>query len=226
MQFHHRPVIAYQKMFYVQLGALRQNLRQLVKGMCEKISFRVIVPGKRVCPLDNPVDILGDMLEEPFTITRFEILKDLANRGGGQPLRIRDGGHGVQLPPYGSFDQDFHFAFPAASQYTPKSPALGAPGRASSSLLRVAAATPGSSELQYATGFLRRLDHWESEAKGQHTYYVEGFGLVGEADLGRFLPNFSQFITMAGEEQWHDMQIGDTFEGTAFDKPVRLTRRS
>jgi hypothetical protein len=90
----------------------------------------------------------------------------------------------------------------------------------------IAAATPGSSELQYAPGFLRRLDHWESEAKGQRTYYVEGFGLIGEADLGRFIPNFSQFITMAGEEQWQDMQIGDTFEGTAFDKPVRLTRRS
>jgi hypothetical protein len=31
---------------------------------------------------------------------------------------------------------------------------------------------------------------------------------------------------MAGDEQWQDMQISDTFEGTAFDKPVRLTRRS
>jgi hypothetical protein len=80
-------------MLYVQLGALRQNLRQLVKGMCEKISFRVIVPGKRVCPLDNPVDIVGDMLEEPFAITRFEIPKDLMNIGGGQPLRIRKSGH-------------------------------------------------------------------------------------------------------------------------------------
>src|SRR4029077_19156391 len=81
-------------MLYVQLGALRQNLRQLVKGMCEKISFRVIVPGKRVCPLDNPVDILGDVLEEPFSITRFEIPKDLVNIGGGQPLpHFRDGGH-------------------------------------------------------------------------------------------------------------------------------------
>jgi hypothetical protein len=64
----------------------------------------------------------------------------------------------------------------------------------------IAAATPGSSELQYAPGFLRRLDHWESEAHGQRTYYVEGFGLIGEADLGRFLPNFSEYITMAGEE--------------------------
>jgi hypothetical protein len=90
----------------------------------------------------------------------------------------------------------------------------------------IAAATPGRSELQYAPGFLRRLDHWESEAKGQRTYYVEGFGLIGEANLGRFLPNFSQYITLAGEEQWQDMQIGDTFEGTAFDKPVGLTRRS
>jgi hypothetical protein len=71
----------------------------------------------------------------------------------------------------------------------------------------------------------RRLDHCESEAKGGRTYFVKGFGLVGEADLGHFIPNFSQFITMAGEEQWHDMQIGDTFEGTAFDKPVRLIRR-
>ena len=90
----------------------------------------------------------------------------------------------------------------------------------------IAAAAPGGSELQYAPGFLRRLDYWESEAKGGRTYFVEGFGLIGEADLGRFLPNFSQFITMVGEEQWHDMQIGDTFEGIAFDKPVRLARRS
>ena len=55
--------------------------------------FRVIVPGERVRALDNPVDIVGDMLEEPFAITRFEIPKDLANIGGGQPLRIRNGGH-------------------------------------------------------------------------------------------------------------------------------------
>ena len=59
--------------------------------------------------------------------------------------------------------------------------------------------------MQYAPGFLRRLDHWESEAKGQRTYYVEGFGLIGEADLRRFIPNFSQFITMAGEEQWQSI---------------------
>ena len=90
----------------------------------------------------------------------------------------------------------------------------------------VDAATPGNSELQYAPGFLRRFDHWESEAKGGRTYSVEGHGLIGEADLGRFLPNFSQFITIAGQEQWQDTQIGDTFEGTAFDKPVRLTRIS
>jgi len=45
----------------------------------------------------------------------------------------------------------------------------------------ITAATPGRSELQYAPGFLRRLDHWESEAKGQRTYHVEGFGLIGEA---------------------------------------------
>ena len=80
----------------------------------------------------------------------------------------------------------------------------------------IAAAAPGGSELQYAPGFLRRLDYWESEAKGGRTYFVEGFGLIGEADL--FIPNFSQFITMAGEEQWQDVQLGDTFEGTAFDK--------
>jgi hypothetical protein len=30
-------------------------------------------------------------------------------------------------------------------------------------------------------GFLRRLDHWESNAKGQRTYHVGGFGLIGEA---------------------------------------------
>jgi hypothetical protein len=80
-------------MFHVQLGALRQDLRQLVKGMGEKIRFRVIVPGKRVCPLDNPVDVVGDMFEKPFAIARFEILKDLVNMGGGQTLRIGNGGH-------------------------------------------------------------------------------------------------------------------------------------
>ena len=72
----------------MQLGAFRQHLRELVKGMGEKLSFRVIVPGKRVGPLNNPVDLVGDMLEKPFAITRFEIPKDLANLGTGQPLEL------------------------------------------------------------------------------------------------------------------------------------------
>jgi hypothetical protein len=44
--------------------------------------------------------------------------------------------------------------------------------------------------MQYAPGFQRRLDHWESEAHGQRTYYVESFGLIAgdtaRADVGDF----------------------------------------
>src|SRR5262245_37039741 len=81
----------------------RQNLRELVKGKGEKSGFRVIVSGKRVRPLDNPVDIVGDMLEEPFAITRFEIVKDLVNIGGGQPLRVRNVGHVPDYLPMAGF---------------------------------------------------------------------------------------------------------------------------
>jgi hypothetical protein len=90
----------------------------------------------------------------------------------------------------------------------------------------IAAATPGSTRVAVRPDSCAAWTTGRSEAKGQRTYYVEGFGLIDEADLWRFIPNFSQYLTLAGTEQWQDMQIGDTFEGTAFNKPVGLTRRS
>ena len=35
----------------------------------------------------------------------------------------------------------------------------------------IAAATPGCGGLQYAPGFLRRLDHWESEAHAFESFF-------------------------------------------------------
>ena len=48
-----------QKMLYAQLSARTQNLGRLLKRMRGKISFRVIVPGKRIRPFDNPVGIVA-----------------------------------------------------------------------------------------------------------------------------------------------------------------------
>src|SRR5271163_4348930 len=66
-------------MFHMQLRALWQNLCQLFKGMYEELGLAVIVTGKRMRPLDNPVHVVRHMIEEPFAISRFQISENLVN---------------------------------------------------------------------------------------------------------------------------------------------------
>jgi hypothetical protein len=66
-------------MFHMQLPALRQNLRQLFKGVYEEVGLAVIVTGKRMRSLDDPVHVVRHMIEEPFVIPRFQISENLVN---------------------------------------------------------------------------------------------------------------------------------------------------
>ena len=78
-----------------------------------------------------------------------------------------------------------------------------------------AAATPGSGALEYVTGFMERLQGWEREANGNRTYYIEGWGLVGEVNLANFRP-------MAGEKLWQDLEIYETTTGHAGASITRI----
>jgi hypothetical protein len=43
--------------------------------LCEEFGLAVIVTGKRMRFLDDPVHVVQDMIEEPFTLSGFRILK-------------------------------------------------------------------------------------------------------------------------------------------------------
>jgi hypothetical protein len=55
--------------------------------MCEELGLAVIVTGKRMCSLDDPIHVVRHMVEEPFAITRFQVFENLANVSSAQLLR-------------------------------------------------------------------------------------------------------------------------------------------
>jgi hypothetical protein len=85
-ELDNRPVTTDEYMFHMQLGALGQNLLQLFKCMCEELRLAVIVTGKRMRSLNDPVHVHQDMIEEPFTISGFQIFENFANVSSAQLL--------------------------------------------------------------------------------------------------------------------------------------------
>jgi hypothetical protein len=61
VQFNHGPVVTHQRMLHVQLRALWQDLVKFFKSMGKKIRFAVVVAGKRMSSLNDPIDIVRDM---------------------------------------------------------------------------------------------------------------------------------------------------------------------
>jgi hypothetical protein len=51
--------------------------------MSQELGLAVIVTGKRMRSLDDPVHVLRDMIEEPFSISRFQISENLVNESTG-----------------------------------------------------------------------------------------------------------------------------------------------
>jgi hypothetical protein len=47
--------------------------------MCEELGLAVIVTGKRMRSLDDPIYVVQDVIEEPFTISGFQVLENFAN---------------------------------------------------------------------------------------------------------------------------------------------------
>src|SRR5271170_675741 len=73
-------------MFHMQFRTFGQNLCQLFKGMCEEVGLAVIVTGKRMCSLDDPVHVVRDVIEETFTISGFQMSENFINVSGAQLL--------------------------------------------------------------------------------------------------------------------------------------------
>jgi hypothetical protein len=66
-------------MLGVKLRSVRQHLRELFEGVGQKIRLAVIVTGKRMCSLDDPIHVVRHMVKEPFAISRFQVFENLAN---------------------------------------------------------------------------------------------------------------------------------------------------
>jgi hypothetical protein len=47
--------------------------------MCDELGLAVIVTGKRMSSLDDPIHVVRHMVEEPLAIARFQVLENLAN---------------------------------------------------------------------------------------------------------------------------------------------------
>jgi hypothetical protein len=64
MQLNHRPVPTHQHMLSLKLRAFRQDLRQLLESMGQKIRFAVVMTCQWMSPLDDPVHVVQDVIEE------------------------------------------------------------------------------------------------------------------------------------------------------------------
>jgi hypothetical protein len=49
----------------------------------QEIRLAPIVSGKRMCTLDDPVHVLCDMIEEPFSVSGFDTPENLPDAGDG-----------------------------------------------------------------------------------------------------------------------------------------------
>ena len=54
--------------------------------MCEELGLTMIVTGKRMRSLDDPVHVVRDVIEELLTVSGFQIFEDFANVSWGQLL--------------------------------------------------------------------------------------------------------------------------------------------
>ena len=64
MQFYcRRPVSAHERMLEVKFRALRQDFRQLFERVGYKLRLTVVMTGKWMSPLDDPV-VVGNVREE------------------------------------------------------------------------------------------------------------------------------------------------------------------
>src|SRR5580692_6454464 len=82
MKLDRRLIITDDQILHVELGALRKNLPQFGECSCYEGLLAKVVTGKRVCPLYNPVHIVGYMLEEGSAVAVFKSLEDIANAIG------------------------------------------------------------------------------------------------------------------------------------------------
>lgn len=77
MKFHDSLIILHKQMLDDELSPAWQNLGELREGSRQEIRFRLVVTGERMCPFDDPVDLIVDMLEK------------LAPSPCSRPLKIR-----------------------------------------------------------------------------------------------------------------------------------------
>jgi hypothetical protein len=79
MQFNYGPIAAHKGVLYLQLRTLRQDVIEFLESVSAKIRFAVVVTGKRMSPLDSPVNIIRNMGEKVSPVTAFKMFENIAN---------------------------------------------------------------------------------------------------------------------------------------------------
>jgi len=64
VKFHDSLVILHEQMLDDELSPVGQNLAELCECPRQEIGFRLVVTGERMCALDDPVDLVVNMLEK------------------------------------------------------------------------------------------------------------------------------------------------------------------
>jgi hypothetical protein len=79
MQFNYRPVPTHQRVLHVKLSALWQDLRKLFERVGYEIRLTVVMTGKRMSPLDGPVDVVGNVGKERASIPSLKVFENSLN---------------------------------------------------------------------------------------------------------------------------------------------------
>ena len=79
MQFNNGPVPSRQRVLYVQLRALGQDLVKFFESVRQKIRFAVVVTGKRMSSLDDPIHVVRDVSKERASVATFKVFENIAN---------------------------------------------------------------------------------------------------------------------------------------------------
>jgi hypothetical protein len=79
MQFNNGPVPSRQRVLYVQLRALGQDLVKLFESVGQKIRFAVVVTGKGMSSLDDPIHVVRNVGKERASVATFKVFENIAN---------------------------------------------------------------------------------------------------------------------------------------------------
>jgi hypothetical protein len=79
VQLHYGQVTIRQRVLYVQMRALLQDLREFFLSVSQKIRFAVVMTCKRMSSLDDPINVVRNVGKEFTSVAGFKSVENIAN---------------------------------------------------------------------------------------------------------------------------------------------------